>query len=164
MTEEAQGDATEQDERARVRAPEMSWALREVNRAAADAEQALARRLGMRPMDYAALGHVMTAREPLGPAELSSRLGISTGSATELADRLARAGHLERHAHPMDRRRVALRATEPAIGRVLGALAPLFDDVDALTADFTAAEQEVVVRYLRAAAQRLRSYADGPDS
>ena len=162
MTERWQGDAVEAHERSRVSAPEVSWALREVNRAAAALDHDLAERLELRRLDYTAMGHLMSAPSPLGPAELSVRLGISTGSATELVDRLERAGHLQRHRDVRDRRRVTLEPTEAAVGRVLGELRPLFASLDALAEDFTPAEQDAIARYLRAAAQAMSGYGGRP--
>ncbi len=159
MTERWQADAVEAGERERVQAPEVSWALREVNRAGADVDHALAQRLRLRAIDYAALGHVMEQQDLLGPVELSTLLGISTGSGTELVDRLERAGHLRRDRHPQDRRRLVLHATDSAIGQVLGELGPLLRTLDALASDLTEEEAAVVSRYLRAAAQRMRDYA-----
>lgn len=160
MTEPSQHDRVESSERARVQAPELSWALRELNRAAAQVDHALAQRTGLRALDYAALGHVLEHPDALGPVELSARLGISTGSGTELVDRLERAGHLERHAHPSDRRRRTLRATDHAITQMLGNLAPLFAEIDALAGQFDPEEQEAIARYLRNAAKRMRDYAE----
>ena len=159
MAERWQADDVETRERARTEASELSWALRELNRAVAEIDHALARRLAMRPSDYAAMGHVMSAQAPLGPAELSVRLGISTGSATELVDRLERAGHLERRRDSHDRRRVSLHATQPAVELILRELGPLFVDLDELAGEFTPDEQATVARYLRLAARRMGAYA-----
>ena len=158
VTEIPQGDAVEDRERALVSASEASWALREVNRLAAEADAELARRLHLRPLDHAALGHVMSAEVPLGPAELAARLGISSGSGTELVDRLERAGHLVRHRDLQDRRRVSLHVSSTATRSVLAELAPLLEDLDAVSADLTPEEHEVVVRYLRAAATAMRGF------
>ena len=135
----------------------LSLALREVTEAGAEVGPALARRLGIRPLDCSAMEHVMASRP--GPAELSTRLGISTGSGTELIDRLERSGHLVRERHPSDRRRVALRPTESAVADVLAALGPLLAAINELAADFTPDEQETITRYLHEAARRLRDYA-----
>jgi len=161
VSEIPQGGA-EARERALVSAPELSWALREAIRVAGEVDVALARRLHLRLMDNMALGHVMNSDDALGPAELSARLGISTGSGTELVDRLERAGHLERHRDSRDRRRVSLRAAPASVQSVLNELAPLFASLDALTEDFSPAEQDVIARYLRAAAARMRNYIDSP--
>ncbi|MGL5818253.1 MAG: MarR family winged helix-turn-helix transcriptional regulator [Phycicoccus sp.] len=159
MTERSQVPGVEDVERGRVQADELSWALRAVVLATAEADRALARQLALRPLDYVALNHVMTSRHPLGPAELSERLGISTGSATELVDRLETTGHLRRDQHPTDRRRVSLTPTDTAISAVLDSLAPLFGDLDSLALDFTRKEQDTIRRFLRAAEQRLHHYA-----
>ncbi len=42
--------------------------------------------------------------EPVSPHELARHLRISTASTTKLLDRLTASGHLERRAHPHDRR------------------------------------------------------------
>lgn len=152
-------DPVEQRDRARVTAPETSWALRDLTRAAAEVDHALASRMRLRAMDYAALGHVTNEPGTLGPVELSARLGISSGSATELVDRLERSGHVERRRHPDDRRRLTLHPTDRAISGVLGELAPLFSALDALAGELDPDGQAVVAGYLRAAAQRMRAFA-----
>lgn len=161
MASQAPDDGVEQVERARMTATEAAWALRQVTRAAAEVDQALARRVGMRPLDYAAMDHVLAGDGSIGPRELSVRLGISTGSATELVDRLERAGHLRRERDRDDRRRIGLQATEAAVHRILGELAPVFTALDDLADEFTDDELDTVVRYLRRAAQILRSYDTG---
>lgn len=152
-------DRVEKRERQRTDAHELSWAVRELTRMAAEVDTHLARRLNLRPLDNTALDHVMMADEPLGPLELSQRLGISSGSTTELVDRLERAGHLERRRDSQDRRRVSLHMTEPTVERVLVELRPLFDALDVAADQFTAEEQELIGRYLRSASQALRAYA-----
>ncbi|WP_247827375.1 MarR family winged helix-turn-helix transcriptional regulator [Arthrobacter antioxidans] len=161
MSDKERARRVEEIERGRMSAEELSWALRGVNRAAAEVDQALANRIGLRLGDYSAMGHVMSQEgAPLGPVELGNRLGISTGSATELVDRLERAGHLVRLREGKDRRRVSLRPSEEAVERILTELRPLFDSLDALTDDFTPAEQSAIHRYLRLAAQQLTDFAD----
>jgi MarR family transcriptional regulator, organic hydroperoxide resistance regulator len=124
-------------------------------------DQALAARLGMRPLDYAAMNHVLTAGGGIGPHELSARLRISSGSATELVDRLERSGHLRRERDGRDRRRVTLQVTDTATAQVLGELGPLFTALDDLDDGFTEQELDAVARYLRLAARSMRSYNAG---
>ncbi len=163
MAELPQPDEVEARERARMSASEVSWALRETQRAQASVDRRLALQLALRPVDYQALNHVMTAEEPIGPAELSARLAISTGSGTELVDRLETAGHLQRHPHQTDRRRRILQPTPAAVDRILGQLGPLFTALDDLADGFTPEEQSTVIRYLRAAADCLNEYAENTD-
>jgi DNA-binding MarR family transcriptional regulator len=147
-------------EGSRRAAPELSRVLREVSRAAADADRRLARRLRMRPLEYAAMGHVLSSRGTLGPVKLADLLGISSGSATELVDRLEQAGQLRRRRDLADRRRVALKPTEHAMALLLAGLDPLLAPLDGLVATFSNEEQATIVRYLTAAAKILRSYAE----
>lgn len=140
-------------------ASEPTARMREVLLAQGEFELALARHLGLRPMDLHAMSHLAGA--PMGPVELAGRLGISSGSGTELADRLERAGHLHRRRTEQDRRRVVLEPDEAAVARLVRALAPLVADLDDLVAGYTDTEREVVTRYLEAAAARIRAHAAG---
>lgn len=160
MSEIPQEASTDSRERSLVSASEMSWALRAVNRLSADIDVELARRLHLRLLDTMALGHVMTAESPLGPAELSARLGISTGSGTELVDRLESAGHVRRRRDSRDRRRVALSASPEAVRSLLDELAPLFTTLDELADEFTPSEQAAVIRYLSGAAVRMTQFIE----
>lgn len=108
-------------------------------------------------MDYTALTHIST--NELGPHALSGRLGISSGSTTELIDRLERAGHIHRRRDLADRRRVTLDATEEAMQRSVAELAPLLAALDDLAQHFTMRERATITTYLRSAAELMRDYA-----
>lgn len=159
MSEGSQ-DEVSRRERRRVTASEVSWGVRDLQRAQDELARALASRLRLRTLDYAAMTHLLAADPPLGPAELAARLGISSGSGTELADRLERAGHLRRRRAVDDRRRVVLEPDEGSVARMLGELAPLFDELDRLAGTFAPDEQTTIVRYLTEAAERVRAHAD----
>jgi DNA-binding MarR family transcriptional regulator len=132
-------------------------------RAGDEVDDSLARRLDLSPSDYAAMNHLMSGAAQLGPVELGTLLGISSGSATGLVDRLESAGHVRRQPHPSDRRRLVIAPTDTAARNVIEVLRPMLDDLDALGEQFTDQEQSVVERYLRQAALRLRSYAANLD-
>lgn len=147
-------------ERSRMSAHELSWSLRSTHRAAGEADRALAAHLSLRPLEYDAIDHIMSSEsDPIGPVELSSRLGISPGSATEMIDRLERYGHVTRERGAVDRRRVLVTARPEAVGRILRDLSPLFADLDGLAASFSADEQLIIERYLRDASALLTRYA-----
>lgn len=147
-------------ERSRMTAAELSWSLRATNRAAAEVDRALAEHLSMRPIEYDAFDHIMSSdRDPIGPVELASRLGISAGSATELVDRLERRGHVHRKRGIADRRRVLVTADPGAIRRVLDDLNPLFTALDEIAESYKPEEQVVIQRFLRQAASALSAYA-----
>ncbi|MFG6503117.1 MarR family winged helix-turn-helix transcriptional regulator [Microbacterium sp. P05] len=151
-------------ERSRMSAHELSWSLRATNRAATEVDRALAAHLSLRPLEYDAIDHIMSSEsDPIGPVELSSRLGISPGSATEMVDRLERDGHVVRERGAADRRRVLVTARPEAVERILGNLTPLFDGLDDLATTFTPREQASIQRYLREASALLTDYAASLD-
>jgi DNA-binding MarR family transcriptional regulator len=137
----------------------LSRALRDLVRASDEVDHHLARRLDLNPTDYAAMNHLMTGDPKLGPVELGALLGISSGSATGMVDRLESAGHVRREPHPSDRRRLVVAPTESTTRNVIAVLRPMLNDLDALAGEFTEAEQQVVERYLTESARRLRNYA-----
>lgn len=135
-------------------------ALRRLQTVMADAEGALARRMRMHPTDIAAMDHLSSAAEPVGPGELAHRLGLSPAAATELVDRLTAAGHVERHRDLADRRRIRLQPSPDAIGAVLGQLDSLITDLDAAARDATPEERAVIVRFLDRITAVYDSWAD----
>lgn len=122
-------------------------------------ERALARHAGLRLLELRAMTHLTAGDGPLGPVELAGRLGISTGSGTELADRLERAGHLHRRRAADDRRRVVLEPDEASTARLRRTLAPLIAELDEMAGTFTGAEQAAIIRYLAGATGCVASFA-----
>lgn len=72
--------------------------------------QAVSAHFGLGVSETQAISHLTQAGE-LGMAELAGRLGMSTGAATSLVDRLERSDLARRHSHPSDRRRSVVRLT-----------------------------------------------------
>jgi len=138
----------------------MTRVLRQLQTAATDAELALARHMGMNPKDVSAMGHLTFSPAPMGPLELSGRLGITPGAGTELVDRLERAGHLERRRDEQDRRRVHLIPTDSALGEVREALDPLIAALDAVGERYTEDERAVILRFLDDARDAYASYSE----
>lgn len=155
------GTSTSGDNSRRPSAPVR--ALRLVQQATVEANQELARRLGIGITDIAALEHLSSAEQPLGPVELGHRLGIRSASATALVDRLEQSGHVRREPRPDDRRRVALVPSEHSEQQVLSALAPLLVDIHAAAERLNEAEAAAVTRFLTEAAAAMRRYAKGAD-
>jgi DNA-binding MarR family transcriptional regulator len=151
-------DEIESRERTRWAATEPTWALWEVMRAATDAGQVLAERLGLPYNDVRALGILTESEEPLGPVELGNRLGIRSASATELVDRLERTGHLRRVRHPRDRRRVILEITDKGWHDVMAELGPMLARFDRVADELGPEGSATVVAYLRAIAAEQRAY------
>ncbi|WNV88195.1 MarR family transcriptional regulator [Umezawaea sp. Da 62-37] len=148
------------DERDPDIAMDISRSLRDLLQAGRGVQATLARRLGVGVTDVEAVSHLVESAEPLGTVELGNRLGIRSASATVLADRLEAAGHLRRHSHPGDRRRVVLRPTDSARAEVRAALGPLLVALGGIVADLDD-EQAVVVRdFLRDATRAIGEFTD----
>lgn len=110
----------------------------------------VADRIGMGWTDLQAL-YVLANHGPATPTELARRVNLTTGSASRMIDRLERAGFVRRVPDERDRRRVLVEPVPEAVARVGGH----YDHLNARhrqdLADFTPAELEVLVRFMRAA-------------
>jgi len=127
----------------------------------ADARQraALARRLGLTDTEVLAIQHLARSGE-LTPGQLGSLLQLSSGGTTGLIQRLQRAGHVSRHAHPRDRRSAVVRLTPAIASWATDAWAPFVADIDTLVSDLSETERELVRRFLEAAADASERHAD----
>jgi DNA-binding MarR family transcriptional regulator len=123
---------------------ELAWAVHHLAAAAAEVDAAIARRMDLSAGDYLALKHVFVAGEPLGPVELGRLLGLTSGAATGLVDRLQRAGWVHREAHPDDRRRQILTTTPQARDTLLRELSPLADDIESAAAGLSPGQRRLV--------------------
>ena len=140
-------------------AARLSWALHRLAVANQEVDLMLSSRLGLGASEYLALKHLMLATEPMGPVALGRVLGISSGSATALVDRLQASGHVLRRAHPDDRRRQVVTASPASLSSLTAELEPIAQEIAALAADFTVEQQETIVRFLNATADRHRAAA-----
>jgi DNA-binding MarR family transcriptional regulator len=150
------------EEEARPRFSELSRALREALQANSDAVHALAVRLGIGHSDLSALSYLAASPGGVGTVELGHRLGMRSASATVLVDRLEKAGHVARHPHPDDRRRISLAVTPAAQQELIAALAPLTGPVDELASQLSPEDARVAAQFLRDVARIFRAYAEEP--
>jgi MarR family transcriptional regulator, organic hydroperoxide resistance regulator len=77
--------------------------------------RAFARTHGLHPTDAAAVLEIVAAEErgqPLTPARLAGRVGLTSGATSILVGRLVDAGHISRSKEASDKRLVSLRATD----------------------------------------------------
>ncbi|NII49980.1 MarR family winged helix-turn-helix transcriptional regulator [Frigoribacterium endophyticum] len=124
--------------------------------------QAFAAQQGLGHIDLEALLHVMQAEQrgdPVTSGRLGDVLGVTSGAATGVIDRLERAGHVHRTRDEVDRRRVIVRYDEAAravAGRFFGPLGALSDRV---MAGYDDAELQTVRRFLGEMAAAMGEHA-----
>ena len=94
-----------------------------------------------------------------GPLAL---LGLTSGAATGLVDRLQRGGWVRREPHPEDRRRQTVTATTEARETVLRELLPLADDIGRAAAELSSGERRLVTDVLFELARLHRRHARAP--
>lgn len=95
--------------------------------------------MGVPPTDAMALADVIwaeTSRQPMSPARLTRRTGMSSGSTTALIDRLERGGHLVRSRESTDRRVVTLRPSPASRARAQEFFDGPADEIHALLKGF----------------------------
>jgi DNA-binding MarR family transcriptional regulator len=130
-------------------------------KALADARQraGLARRLGATENEVLAVQHLARAGE-LTPGQLGAQLQLSSGGTTGLIQRLQRAGHVTRAAHPRDKRSAVVRLSPATQQSATEAGAPLGAELDALALDLSESERDAVRRFLERAADAAERHAD----
>jgi DNA-binding MarR family transcriptional regulator len=136
----------------------VQWALHQFVVAATALDVTLSHRLGLSPIEYQAMKHVMTSVDPIGPVELGTLVGLTSGSATTLVDRLERAGHIVRHRDASDRRRVALEATAEALTNARQQLRPLEGALEEVLAGCSSEDRQVIARFLRDATNAYQRF------
>ncbi|MFC6286736.1 MarR family winged helix-turn-helix transcriptional regulator [Nocardioides sp. GCM10027113] len=129
-------------------------ALRELLDVAARVRPAVARRAALSHSEMSTLE--MLFGEPLGPAEIARRLGVTTAASSGIVDRLTERGHVVRTPHPSDRRRTAVTITPSGAAEVIGHLSPMFQGLHEVDAGLAPEQREVVAAYLRGATEALR--------
>ena len=129
--------------------------LRELVNVAARVRPTVATRAGLSANELLALEHLFA--EPLGAGEVGRRLQVTSAATTQIVDRLAQRGHVEREPHPTDRRRTLVRLTDSGRAEVLEHLMPMFRALAEMDADLNETERHVVDRYLQRATAAFRS-------
>lgn len=108
-----------------------------------------AKRLGLHITDLSLIGLLIERLEGASPKEIMQHLGISSGAATALIDRLERAGYVERVPNPIDRRSVLIKILPDAAKDPLEfyrARQHFYQDIIAM---FSEKELAIVQRFLQ---------------
>lgn len=137
-------------------------AVRDLVLADREMRRAASRRMGVGERDLRAVRYVMAAVDqgpPATPHELAVHLGISTAAATVLLDRLVASGHVERVAHPRDRRSKVVVPTPQAYKETRAQLRHAHDAMRAAAAAVPPESRPAVVGFLQALADVMREEA-----
>lgn len=112
--------------------------------------------------DLRALVAIMSAEgngTPLTAGQLREQLGLSSGGASLVIDRLEQAGHIRRaRDHPADNRVVHLRYTDQGKATGLAFFGSLGDRAHAILDGFTDDELGVIARFVTAMADTTRQH------
>ena len=103
--------------------------------------------LGVNVTDMAALEHLMI-NGPITPGQLAEHLKVTTAAATQIVDRLERAGHVARERRANDRRKICVVPVAASLDRAFAQLAPMMDGLDGVIAGLSSGERQVIERFL----------------
>jgi MarR family transcriptional regulator, organic hydroperoxide resistance regulator len=115
-----------------------------------------ARSMRIHTTDADAIVLIIEAEErgqPLTPARLAERVGLSPGATSILLGRLEQAGHIERTREGSDRRIVTLRSTTTINASADAFFEPLRQQLDQALGEFTTEQLALITR----AADNLRA-------
>jgi DNA-binding MarR family transcriptional regulator len=128
--------------------------LRELLDLGAQVGPTIARRAALSHTELQALELLFD--QPMGPADMARRLGVTTAASSGIVDRLTARGHVARAPHETDGRRTMVRITESGASEVVGHLKPMFTALHELDAGLDDEQRAVVDAYLRGAVAALR--------
>lgn len=123
-----------------------------------------ARHMGLHVTDAAATVEILRAEQrgqPLTPAQLATRLGLTRGSTSVLLNRLEDAGHITRIRGHADRRKVTLESSAMVHTTADAFFAPLRARIDAAIGGYTSDELDVVHTFVVALREIVEDYAAG---
>ena len=109
--------------------------------------QTMAERFGLHTTDFEVL-ELIFLHDQASAGELVNATGLTSGSVTALIDRLVKAGYVDRHADPGDRRRVIVRIRRDAIAPIEAAYASTQTRMVELWSTYSAQDLEIIADFL----------------
>ena len=108
--------------------------------------QAVGQLLGVNVTDMKCLD-MMILKGSVSPTELARHTGLSSGATTAMIDRLEKAGLVERHPHPKDRRGTTLVLTKEASRKLPQLFESLGKAMAKLVSGYSRKDLEVLVDF-----------------
>ncbi|MFD3325861.1 MarR family winged helix-turn-helix transcriptional regulator [Streptomyces sp. NPDC058701] len=121
--------------------------------------QAMADHVGLHPTDLQCVALLDMEPGPVSTGDIARLTGLTSGSATRLVDRMVKAGVVERHADPNDRRRSLVSLAPEARERIGAAWDVPGRAFGAVLEGYSDAELGVIADYLHRAAEVGRAQA-----
>jgi DNA-binding MarR family transcriptional regulator len=109
---------------------------------------AIANQLQIAVSDVHAIGALLEFG-PIGAGRLAELMGMTTGAASRLVDRLERGGYVTRQADPRDRRRVVLHLVGDRVAEIGGYYQPMAERWQEQVAGYTDDQMRFLVEFLR---------------
>jgi len=103
--------------------------------------------LGVNVTDMTAMELLIDART-LTPSQLASQLKVTTAAATQIVDRLERAGHVTRERKAVDRHKIFVAPVEASEARAFALLAPMLDALSGAVSGLDPAERRIIETFL----------------
>lgn len=131
---------------------EVMVALSELRAAEARLADASSRYMKLGPTDMRAIHFLVVSRhrgDDVTAGAIAAYLDISSASTTKLLDRLERAGHILRQAHPADRRSIVIRLVEATYTSAMDTVGKQQARRINAAAMLSAQERAVVTSFLR---------------
>lgn len=125
----------------------LTTVLRRMGAASALHSQAVAKRVGLAPVDLECLDMILLAGR-VTAGQIMEHTKLTSGAVTGLIDRLARKGYVERAADPQDRRKVLVRIVPEAIEPLQKLFAPMAERSAALMRHYSAEDLELIAGFI----------------
>ena len=145
---------TEQRDHRRI-AAELKRRFRDVNNQIALLSHHVSVRVELRDVDLDCLDF-LAQHGPASPSALARRVGVHPATMTGVIDRLEKGGWIARQRDENDRRAVVVSARQDAIGEVFRHYEGMNAQLDAVCADYSPAELELIAGFLQKTADAGR--------
>lgn len=145
---------TEQRDHRRI-AAELKRRFRDVNNQIALLSHHVSVRVELRDVDLDCLDF-LAQHGPASPSALARRVGVHPATMTGVIDRLEKGGWIARQRDENDRRAVVVSARQDAIGQVFRHYEGMNAQLDAVCADYSPAELELIAGFLQKTADAGR--------
>ncbi|MFC1418483.1 MarR family transcriptional regulator [Streptacidiphilus cavernicola] len=116
-------------------------------------------RLKLKEVDVDCLD-LISRHGPLSPGALARRAGLHPATTTGILDRLERGGWIVRERDPADRRAVLVRALRERSAELFHLYGGMTASMDALCDDYSAAELQLLIGFLRRTVDAGRAATD----